>query len=105
MSEAFPLETEVSRGTQARAILENDLFKEAVEKVQQDIFDKFASIDPSDKEGMVIQRLRLNALAEITRNLKDVLDTGILAEKQIEHEQTLAQRMKERVSKGIRSIF
>ena len=99
------LEIEVSRGTQARAILENELFKEAVEKTQQDIFDKFSSIDPLDKEGMVIQRLRLNCLAEITRNLKDVMETGLLAEKQIEHEQTLAQKVKERLQKGIRSIY
>lgn len=99
------LEREVSRGTQARSILENELFKEAVEKVQQDIFDKFSSIDPTDKEGMVIQRLRLNSLAEITRNLKEVMETGLLAEKQIEHEVTMAQKLKERVSKGIRSIF
>lgn len=99
------LEIEVSRGTQARAILENELFKEAVDKTQQDIFDKFASLEPTDKEGMVIQRLRLKTLADITRNLQDVMNTGVLAEEQIEHEQTIAQKMKERLQRGIRAVF
>ncbi len=99
------LETEVSRGMQAREVLENDLFKEAVEKTQQDIFDKFAATDPTDKEGMVIQRLRLKCLADITRNLQDVMNTGVLAEQQINHELTMAQKLKERVSRGIRAVW
>lgn len=99
------LETEVSRGTQARQILENELFKEAVEKTQQDIFDKFSATDPTDKEGMVIQRLRLKCLADITRNLQDVMNTGILAEEQIEHERSMAQKLKGRMLRGIRAVI
>lgn len=98
------LDQEVSRGTRAKQLIEDELFKEAVEKTQQDVFDKFSMLDPTDKEGMVIQRLRLNVLASVVRNLQEVMETGALAEKQIEHEQTLAQRAIQRLKQGIRAF-
>lgn len=105
MTEKLTLTEESARGAQARAILEHDLFKEAVEKTQQDIFDKFASLDPADTEGMKIQRLRLKCLADVTRQLQTVMETGRLADEQMKHEQTLMERAAERVRRGIRGVF
>lgn len=99
------LQQEVSRGTQAKHILEHELFQEAVNKVQADIFDKFASLDPVNKEGMVIERLRLKCLADITRNLQDVMNTGVLAEAEIKRQQTMADKAFERIKKGIRAVI
>jgi predicted ribosome quality control (RQC) complex YloA/Tae2 family protein len=105
MTEKLTLTEESARGAQARAILEHDLFKEAVETTQQDIFDKFASLDPSDKDGMQVQRLRLKSLADITRQLQTVMETGRLADEQIKHELGMMERAAERVRRGIRSVF
>lgn len=81
------------------------MFKEAVEKVQQDVFDKFAEIDPADAEGMRIQRLRLKCLADICRQLGDVMKTGKLAEMQVERDRTLMERIKKRAAEGLRRVF
>jgi hypothetical protein len=105
MTEKLTLTEESARGAQARAILEHDLFKEAIEKTQQDIFDKFASLDPSDIEGMRTQRLRLKSLADITRQIQTVMETGRLADEQIKHELGMMERAAERVRRGIRSVF
>jgi hypothetical protein len=99
------LEEESGRGAHARKILEDDLFKEAVAKVQQDVFDTFAKTDPKDDGELKIQRLRLKCLADVVRNLGDVMNTGKLAEKQIEEEVSLAQRVVERAKAGLRRVF
>lgn len=99
------IDQEIARGSQARQILESKLFKEAVEKVQQGVFDKFASLDPSDKDGMQVQRLRLNALADILRNLAEVMNTGKLAQAKLEQERTLMQKAKDRMAQGLRRVF
>jgi hypothetical protein len=99
------IEQEIARGIEAKKILESPRFREAHEKVQQDIFDKFASTDPNDKDGMQVQRLRLNVLADILRNLAEVMNSGRLAEAKLEHERSLMQQAKDRLSKGLRRVF
>ena len=99
------LDLEVGRGARAKAILESDLYREAVAKVQADIFDCFAKTDPANLEELRIQRIRLKCLADINRELATVMNTGKLAEAEIKQKQGLAQRMKERAAKGIRAVF
>lgn len=96
---------DISRGVKAKAILEDEMFREAVEAVQKSIFDEFAEIEPSDVAKLQVCRLRLNALAEVTRRLASVMNTGKLAEVEREREQTIAQRTAERLKRGIRSVF
>jgi hypothetical protein len=104
MSESLPLETEVSRGIDARHIIEHYLFKEAVEVIQADIYDKFCSVEPTDPDGLVYQRIRQKCFAEFVRHFQTVMETGKLAEEQIIREKTLAQRAVDRLKKGIRSV-
>jgi hypothetical protein len=99
------LEQEIERGHEARRILESTLYREAVDKVQGKIFDDFASSDPSNPVELQMCRLRLKCLAEITRELKMVMETGLLAGKQIEQERTIAQRMKESMRGVVRRVF
>lgn len=99
------LEEESGRGSSARAILESPLFKEAVEKVQQDIYDKFAQTDPANVDELRIQRIRQKCLADIVRQLGEVMTSGKLAEVQIERSRTLMERTKERLSRGLRRVF
>lgn len=99
---------DIERGIQAKALIESPLFQEAIQKVQQGIFDDFAAVDPSDTDGMRIHRLRLKCLAEITRQLQTVAYTGQLAieeqQSRIKQETWLKQRM-ERGIRAVRSIF
>lgn len=96
---------EITRGTKAKAILDDALFKESVEMVQQSILDEFASTAPENTDGLRMTRLKLNALAEMVRQLASVMETGKLAEAQQEHERTLAQRAKDRMKAGLRGAF
>lgn len=98
-------EEEVSRGSRAKRILEDGIFKEAVSKVQQDVFDTFAKTDPTNAEELKVQRLRLKCLADIVRNLSEVMSTGRLAEIQIDRDRTLIEKIKERAAKGLRRVF
>lgn len=104
MTEKVSLEDEVARSVDARHVLNNYLFKEAVDKVQADIFDRFASSDPAAVMELQIQRLRLKALSDIVRQLQTVMETGELAKVEIERQRTVAARMVERMKRGIRGV-
>lgn len=99
------LEIEVKRGVEAKQVIENPLFQEAISKVQEDIFEKFSSTDPVDLEGLRVQRIRLKCLAEITRNIQSVVETGFLAQEEIARQKSLADRAVDRMKKGIRAVF
>lgn len=99
------LEEEVGRGQEARRILESKMFKEAHDKVQQDILDSFGKTDPKDVEAMRVERIRLKCLADIVRQLAEVMNTGKLAAAQIERDRTLFEKAKERVNRGLRRVF
>lgn len=96
---------EIARGQKAKLILEDAIYKEAVEKVQQSIFDDFAATEPTKQDELLIHRLRLKALADVTRQLANVMNTGRLAEAQVEQEKSMAERMASRLRAGIRGVF
>jgi hypothetical protein len=99
------LETDIARGQQARRILEDDLFKEAVAKVQQSVFDDFAQTDPLEVEALRVQRIRLKCLAEVVRELGAVMNTGKVAQAEVKQQQTLLDRARDRMKRGIRGVF
>lgn len=90
------LEEKSARGAKAAALLEDELFREAVGKVQQHIFDSFAATDPADTGAMLRLRLKLQCMADVVRELTEVANTGKIARHEIERE-TLAQKVKRRV--------
>lgn len=93
------LEEKSARGAKATALLEDPIFREAVETVQAHIFDDFAKTDPADTGALQRRRIELQALAEVVRQIKSVIDTGKIAAAEIQRE-SLAQRTKRRF--GIR---
>ena len=99
------LEQEMARGAQARAILEHDLFKEAVETVQKGILEAFASAEPADKDGLQLLRLRLKCLADVVRQIQTVMETGILAQEEAKRRQGIAEMAAQRLKRGIRAVF
>lgn len=98
-------EREIARGQKAKGILEDPMYREAVETVQKGIFDDFAAVDPSKPDDLLICRLRLKCLADVTRQLASVMNTGRLAEAQVEQERSFAERAAERLRAGIRGVF
>lgn len=92
-------EDEVARGIRAAQIIEDPMFKEAVQKVQQKVFDEFAATDPKEKDLLQMHRLQLKALADVVRQLQSVIQTGQFAKAKIE------QGLKERLKAGVRRVF
>lgn len=85
------LEEKAARGTKARLLLEDELFREAIGAVQQSVFDQFAATDPADTGTMQRLRLKLQVIADIVRDLTSVMNTGKIAAHQIEQESRAAK--------------
>lgn len=78
------LNNELYRGEKAKAILESEIFKDTIAKIQQKAFDDFAECDPSDVDKLRECRLMLSANANFVRQLIVVMNTGKLAAVQLE---------------------
>ena len=74
---------EVNRGERAKRILDDTLFKEAVEAVRDDIYGAFASSGIADDDARRIARLRLDVLNRVLKDLEHHMQTGELATEQL----------------------
>lgn len=90
------LEEKAARGTKAQALLEDELFRDAIGKVQQHVFDQFAETDPADTGTLTRLRIKLQCIAEVVREMREVANTGKIAKHEIERE-SLAMKAKRRL--------
>jgi protein involved in temperature-dependent protein secretion len=75
---------EISRGEQAKRLLDNPLLQEAFTTIRASLHEKFAASPAADREAREeIYRL-LKVTGELERHLKTALETGKLAETQRE---------------------
>ena len=76
---------ELSRSNQAKQILENNLFKEAVESLKK-IYSEALLEKTGAKESDTREKLWIayNVVGKVEQHLKSILETGKLAEKQLE---------------------
>lgn len=82
---------ELRRGEQARLLLQNELYTDAVEKVRQGIVDKWISCPIRDREGAHELKLMLKCLDEVTGFIKTAMETGKMAQIQLEQERKLTK--------------
>lgn len=75
---------ETERGAKARIILENEIFREAIQKTQDNIVDAFTKADPGDTKGLQRIRLKLQVHAELVREIQKVMETGKIASTQLQ---------------------
>lgn len=83
---------EASRGAMAKGVIENEVYREAMSIVESDILEKWKASPIRDTEGQLALRLKWQCLQEIKGYIKDVMETGKLAETVLEENRTLAQR-------------
>jgi hypothetical protein len=76
---------ELSRSSQAKQILENNLFKEAIESLKK-IYSEALLEKTGAKESDTREKLWIayNVVGKVEQHLKSILETGKLAEKQLE---------------------
>lgn len=97
MDEDQRLVLERERGGKARAILDSGLYKEAIGRVEEYILELWKKSPVQDTDGQVKLRLKWQCLQEIKGYLANVMTTGELAERQIEHKRTMADRARNAV--------
>ena len=77
-------EEEKIRGQQAKELLENPIFKEAVQKVSEELDLEWISSPVRDTEGREKIYMMKKMLNVLLVQLKSVMETGTLASKQID---------------------
>jgi hypothetical protein len=83
------LNDELRRGEQARQLLQNELYQEAVTQVRQAIIDKWISAPLRDREGQHELKIMLKLLGDVTGYIQTAFETGKLAQIQLEGERRM----------------
>ena len=77
------LEKEKQRGHRAKAILEDEIFAEAVQKVSSELRQEWLSSPIRDTEGREKIYMMEKMLNVLLVQIKSVMETGKLASKQV----------------------
>ena len=85
---------EDARGKQAADLLENSLFREAVDTLRQSLVDKWLSSPVRDIEGQHELRLMTKLLGDIEMYIANIAKTGKMAAIQLEQEQKVQKLRK-----------
>lgn len=85
------IDTELRRGEQARQVIENPIYSEAIAAVKQGIFDKWANAPMRDREGHHELKLMLKLLGELTGYIETTMQTGKMASMQLEQERKMTK--------------
>lgn len=82
---------ELRRGEQARQLLNNELYQDALAQVKQAIIDKWISAPMRDLEGQHELKLMLKLLGDLTGYIQTTLETGKMAQIQLESERRMTK--------------
>ena len=87
--------TVVSRSSQAKQLLENKLFQESIDSLKK-IYSEALLDKTGAKEGETREKLWIayNVVGKVEEHLKSILETGKLAEKQLEIFRKIQQEKK-----------
>ncbi len=83
--------SEAQRGMLAAQVLDNEIYKEAIQSVREGIIQKWEAAPLRDKEGANELKLMLKLLGDVHRNIEAVMTTGKMASIQIERESMFKQ--------------
>lgn len=87
-------EKEAMRGEEAKRLLENELYREAFDMLNQSIISKWLAAPIRDREGMHELKLMAKVLQDVESYLAQIVNTGKMAEMQLEQEAKVAKLRK-----------
>jgi hypothetical protein len=90
-------EDEVRRAGKAKEILENEIFKESVQEVHDALISGIKQAAFKDKELVLALSQELRALDGVLVRLRSVVETGVMAEVEIER-RSVSDRIREFIS-------
>lgn len=82
---------ELRRGEQARQLLQNEMYVDAVAQVKQAIIDKWMQAPLRDHEGHHELKLMLKLLGDLTGYIQATMETGKMAQIQVESERRMTK--------------
>jgi hypothetical protein len=85
---------EDSRGRQAADLLENSIYREAIDTLRQSLVDKWRSCPIRDKEGQHELKLMDKLVGDIEMYIANIAKTGKMAAIQLEQEQKVEKLRK-----------
>lgn len=89
-------EKELERARIAASLLENEIYKEAVQSVRSAIIDTWASSPVRDIDGQHELRLMLKCLNDVQSHVENVMNTGKMVKIQREEQKSIFDRMLKR---------
>jgi hypothetical protein len=89
------LELDAARGQQAKFLLENPIYQEAIESVRSAIIAAWSDAPLRDTEGHHELKLMLKLLKDLEANINRAVNDGKLAQIEIERQKTpLAEKVR-----------
>lgn len=95
MTEDQQLQEEQNRAFEARDVVEHPLYVEAFEVYQQRLQTEWANSPARDKEGRETLWLMLKTAQAVQNHLREIMETGKLAELQLEQKRSMLERAKQ----------
>lgn len=89
------IEQRIYDGNRAKEVLENESFKWAFESIQEELTETWKNSPARDAEGREKIYLAIQILKKLQACLVSSLETGKLAEMELNHKRTLLDRAKE----------
>lgn len=86
------LEQQLYDANRAREVLENEVFIQVWADVEQELTKAWQESPARDVEGREKIFLTLQMLRKLHKAIQSTLDSGKLAEKELQHKKTLADR-------------
>ena len=78
------LQIEANRGTRAKAILEDELFQEALETLRKSYTEAIFQTGPNDELARTKIYLAYQILGKFENHFRTIMETGQLASKQLD---------------------
>ena len=89
------IDVNLARGARAKEILENEIYIETFDIVESELLAAWKSSPVRDVDGREKLFLMLGLLTKLKLALQSTMDTGKIAQHELLHKQTLADRAKE----------
>ena len=83
------LEQQLHRGSRAKEVLENEIYIEAFETIEKALIDKWKNSPARDQAGRESIYLMQTMLQKVQMCLRTTMETGMLAQQELRHKQTL----------------
>ena len=94
------LHQEVSQSNKARQLLDNPLFKEALDELKKLYAESLFNTGAKEQETREKLWLAYNVVGKVEQHIKEILDTGKLAKKQLEDFRTSIKNNKFYIQSG-----